>query len=101
LFNVCCSSKNCSSARCASAANVVCKDVDVFLAEMFALIVIIYYSCYYYCHYYYFSIIIFLLLLLLVLFSLPHFVCLFVCVFCLPLTRLYCIITHMYTVLCL
>jgi hypothetical protein len=24
------SSKNCPSARCASAANVVCKDVDVF-----------------------------------------------------------------------
>jgi hypothetical protein len=30
LFNVCSSSKNCPSARCASAANVVFKDVDVF-----------------------------------------------------------------------
>jgi hypothetical protein len=29
-FNVCSSSKNCPSARCASAANVVCRDVDVF-----------------------------------------------------------------------
>jgi hypothetical protein len=32
LFNVCSSSKNCPSARCMSAANVVCKDVDVFRA---------------------------------------------------------------------
>jgi hypothetical protein len=30
MFNVCSSSKNCPSARCASAANVVCKDVDLF-----------------------------------------------------------------------
>jgi hypothetical protein len=30
LFSVCSSSKNCPSARCASAANVVCRDVDVF-----------------------------------------------------------------------
>jgi hypothetical protein len=30
LFNVCSLSKNCPSARCASAANVVCRDVDVF-----------------------------------------------------------------------
>jgi hypothetical protein len=30
LFNVCSSSINCPSARCALAANVVCKDVDVF-----------------------------------------------------------------------
>jgi hypothetical protein len=30
LFNVCSSSKNCPSARCASAANVVCRDVDIF-----------------------------------------------------------------------
>jgi hypothetical protein len=30
MFNVCSSSKNCPSARCALAANVVCKDVDVF-----------------------------------------------------------------------
>jgi hypothetical protein len=47
-----------------------------------------------------FLIIFLLLLLLLLLFSLPRFVCLFVCVFCLTLTRLYCIITYMYTVLC-
>jgi hypothetical protein len=33
LFNVCSSSKNCPSARCASAANVVCRDVDVFGAR--------------------------------------------------------------------
>jgi hypothetical protein len=32
LFNVCSSSKNCPSARCASAANVVCRDVEVFRA---------------------------------------------------------------------
>jgi hypothetical protein len=31
LFNVCPSSKNCPSARCASAADV-CRDVDVFRA---------------------------------------------------------------------
>jgi hypothetical protein len=30
MFNVCCSSKNCPSARCVSAANVVCRDIDVF-----------------------------------------------------------------------
>jgi hypothetical protein len=30
LFNVCSSCKNCPSARCASAANIVCKDVDEF-----------------------------------------------------------------------
>jgi hypothetical protein len=30
FFNVCSSFKNCPSARCASAANVVCRDVDVF-----------------------------------------------------------------------
>jgi hypothetical protein len=30
LFNVCSSFKNCPSARCASAANAVCRDVDVF-----------------------------------------------------------------------
>jgi hypothetical protein len=29
LFNVCSSSTNCPFARCASAANVVCRDVDV------------------------------------------------------------------------
>jgi hypothetical protein len=33
LFNVCSSCKNCSSAGCASAANVVCRDVDVFGAR--------------------------------------------------------------------
>jgi hypothetical protein len=33
LFNVCSPFKNCSSARRASAANVVCKDVDVFGAR--------------------------------------------------------------------
>jgi hypothetical protein len=33
LFNVCSSFKNCPSARCASAANVVCRDVDVFAAR--------------------------------------------------------------------
>jgi hypothetical protein len=33
LFNVCSSCKNCPSARCASAANVVCTDVDVFGAR--------------------------------------------------------------------
>ncbi|PNF40967.1 hypothetical protein B7P43_G08815 [Cryptotermes secundus] len=30
MFNVCSVSKNCPSARCASAANVVCRDTDVF-----------------------------------------------------------------------
>jgi hypothetical protein len=33
LFNVSSSCKNCPSARCASAANVVCRDVDVFGAR--------------------------------------------------------------------
>jgi hypothetical protein len=33
LFNVCSSSKSCPSARCASAANIVCSDVDVFGAK--------------------------------------------------------------------
>jgi hypothetical protein len=33
LFNVCSSCKNSSSARCASAANIVCRDVDVFKAR--------------------------------------------------------------------
>jgi hypothetical protein len=37
MFNVCSSSKNCPSARCASAANVVCRDVDVFVATNFVL----------------------------------------------------------------
>jgi hypothetical protein len=32
FFNVCCSCKNCPSARCVSAAIVVCMDVDVFRA---------------------------------------------------------------------
>jgi hypothetical protein len=30
MFTVSSASKNCPSARCASAANVVCRDVDVF-----------------------------------------------------------------------
>jgi hypothetical protein len=30
MFSVCSSSKNCPSARCASAANVVYRDVDIF-----------------------------------------------------------------------
>ncbi|PNF36234.1 hypothetical protein B7P43_G08692, partial [Cryptotermes secundus] len=30
MFNACSVSKNCPSARCASAANVVCRDIDVF-----------------------------------------------------------------------
>jgi hypothetical protein len=33
LFSVCSSSKNCPSARCTSAANIVCRDVDIFGAE--------------------------------------------------------------------
>jgi hypothetical protein len=33
VFNVCSSCKNCPSAGCASAANVVCRDVDVFGAR--------------------------------------------------------------------
>jgi hypothetical protein len=33
LFNVYPSSKNCPSARCASAANVVCRDFEVFGAK--------------------------------------------------------------------
>jgi hypothetical protein len=33
LFNVCYSCKNCPSARCASAANVVCRDIDIFEAR--------------------------------------------------------------------
>jgi hypothetical protein len=36
LFNVC-SSKNCPSARCSSAANVVCRNVDVFGAKTVSL----------------------------------------------------------------
>jgi hypothetical protein len=30
MFSVCSSSKNCPSARCASAANVLCRDIDAF-----------------------------------------------------------------------
>jgi hypothetical protein len=33
MLNVCSSCKNCPSARCAAAANVVCRDVDVFGAR--------------------------------------------------------------------
>jgi hypothetical protein len=32
-FNVCSSSKNCPSARCASVVNIVCRDVDVYGAR--------------------------------------------------------------------
>jgi hypothetical protein len=42
LFNVCSSTKNCPSARCASAANVVCRDVDVFGAKNVLLYHILY-----------------------------------------------------------
>jgi hypothetical protein len=37
LFNVCSSTKNCPSARCAAAANVVCREVDVFGTGTFSL----------------------------------------------------------------
>jgi hypothetical protein len=37
LFDVCFSSKNCPFARCASAANAVCRNVDVFGANNFLL----------------------------------------------------------------
>jgi hypothetical protein len=30
VFNICSSSENCLSAKCASAANAVCRDMDVF-----------------------------------------------------------------------
>jgi hypothetical protein len=33
MFNVCSSCKNCPSSRCASAANVVCRDADIFGAR--------------------------------------------------------------------
>jgi hypothetical protein len=33
LFSVCCSCKNCPSARCASAANAVCSDDHVFVSR--------------------------------------------------------------------
>jgi hypothetical protein len=33
LFNVCSPFKNCPPAKCASAANVICKDLDVFGAR--------------------------------------------------------------------
>jgi hypothetical protein len=33
LFNVCSSSKTCPSARCASAANIVCRDLDILRAK--------------------------------------------------------------------
>lgn len=38
LFNICCSSKNCTFARCASAADVVHMDIDVFGNKLFILI---------------------------------------------------------------
>jgi hypothetical protein len=37
LFSVCSSSKNCPSARCVSAANVVCNAVDVFEPKTLSL----------------------------------------------------------------
>jgi hypothetical protein len=37
LFNVCSSCRNCPSAKCASAANIVCSDVDEFGARNFPL----------------------------------------------------------------
>jgi hypothetical protein len=56
LFSVCSSCRNCLSTRCASAANVVCRDVDVFGAKNLLLnhIIIICYNCYYYYYYYYY-----------------------------------------------
>jgi hypothetical protein len=40
MFNVCSSSKNCPFARCASAAKVVCRDIDIFGAKTLSLIYI-------------------------------------------------------------
>jgi hypothetical protein len=37
MFSVCSSSKNCPFARCASAANVVCTDVDIFGTKTLSL----------------------------------------------------------------
>jgi hypothetical protein len=37
MFNVCSSSKICPSARCDSAANVVCRDVDIFGTKTLSL----------------------------------------------------------------
>jgi hypothetical protein len=37
MFSVCSSSKNCPSARCSSAANVVCGDVDIFGTKTLSL----------------------------------------------------------------
>jgi hypothetical protein len=37
LFYVCPAIKNCPSARCASAANVVCRDFDVFTRQNISL----------------------------------------------------------------
>jgi hypothetical protein len=55
LFNVCSSCKNCPSARCASAANVVCRDVDVFGANNVLLnhiiVIVITIVCMYVCMY--------------------------------------------------
>jgi hypothetical protein len=39
MFNVCSSSKNCPFARCASAANVVCRAIDIFGNKLFLLII--------------------------------------------------------------
>jgi hypothetical protein len=37
MFHVSSSNKNCLSPRCASAANVVCKDVEVFETKRISL----------------------------------------------------------------
>jgi hypothetical protein len=39
LFNVCSSNKNCPSARFVSDADVVCRDVDIFVAKTAFLII--------------------------------------------------------------
>jgi hypothetical protein len=51
LFYVCSSCENCPSAGCASAANAVCTDADVFGARNVLLNHILCYNCYY--SYYY------------------------------------------------
>jgi hypothetical protein len=44
LFNVCPLCKNCPSARCASAANIVSRDIDVFGTKNVLLNYILYYN---------------------------------------------------------
>jgi hypothetical protein len=46
MFNVCCVTKNCPSARCASAAKVVCRNVDVFGPKTLLLKHILYWISY-------------------------------------------------------